>query len=231
MYERVVVNFLQNALKYSPAASPIVVLSSTVTLPDHGPGLSSDESSFVFEKYRRTASARPKEGLGLGLYISRRIVEALGDFIGVDSISGKGATFYSLCLSPAGRPPASRSLAQTATKPFRSCQESSYCSSMTRFTRFSHLTTLLTDEGIIVLSATSGQEALELARAQRPDVAVLDVQMPGMSGITLVERLHDLHPSCQSSSCPATWRAIPASPRCVERPELATSQSRSTSTS
>jgi CheY-like chemotaxis protein len=199
--ERVVVNFLQNALKYSPAGSPIVVSVEArdgvakVTVADQGPGLSSDEGSFVFEKYRRTPSARPKEGLGLGLYISRRIVEAHGGSIGVDSTPGKGARFcFSVPLArgravsePLARANGDRGVSRLPGVKLLLVDDETHA--------ISALTTLLTEEGFIVLSATSGQEALELARAQPPDVAVLDVQMPGMSGITLVERLHELHPS------------------------------------
>jgi signal transduction histidine kinase len=109
--ERVVVNFLQNALRYSPARSPIVVSleasdgTAKVTFADQGPGLSPDEVSFVFDKYRRTASARPRprEGLGLGLYISRKIIEAHGGDIGVDSIPDRGARFHFSVPLAAGR--------------------------------------------------------------------------------------------------------------------------------
>ncbi len=116
--ERVVANFLQNALKYSPAGSPILLRlekvdgTARVSVVDQGPGLSEEDASFVFEKYRRTLGAQPKEGLGLGLYISRRIVEAHGGRIGVKSRPGHGASFYfTLPLAPAARrrrPPARR---------------------------------------------------------------------------------------------------------------------------
>ena len=101
--ERVVVNLLQNAIKYSPPGSPIVVRldargapddRAVVSVIDRGPGLTPEERSYVFDKYKRASSAGKTEGLGLGLYISRKIIEAHGGEIGVDSVPGQGARFF-----------------------------------------------------------------------------------------------------------------------------------------
>jgi signal transduction histidine kinase len=112
---RVVVNLLTNALKYSPPGSPVEVrlvdeeARVVVTVRDQGPGLRPEEAAHLFQKYYRTRStARKSEGLGLGLYISRLIVEAHGGRIWVESLPGQGAAF-SFCLprEPPG-PPAAR---------------------------------------------------------------------------------------------------------------------------
>ncbi len=58
----------------------------------------------------------------------------------------------------------------------------------------SALTTLLGEEGLRISGATRGEEALALAASQPFDVAVLDVQMPGMSGLELLQRLRQEHP-------------------------------------
>lgn len=98
--ERVICNFLHNALKYSPAHSPITVRvepvgnRARVSVIDQGPGLAPDEARRVFEKFRRARSARTHEGAGLGLYVSRKIVEAHGGQIGVQSVIGNGSRFY-----------------------------------------------------------------------------------------------------------------------------------------
>ncbi len=98
--ERVVCNLLQNALKYAPRGSPLVVrVENTeryarVSVTDRGPGLSVEEARYVFDKYRRAPSAASREGSGLGLYVSRKLVEAHGGHIGVSSAVGKGSSFY-----------------------------------------------------------------------------------------------------------------------------------------
>jgi signal transduction histidine kinase len=97
--ERVIANLLSNALKYAPRASEIIVRLAvgpdvvTVSVIDSGAGVASDQTNYIFEKYHRIAGSRC-EGTGLGLYISKKIVEAHGGRIGVHSIHGAGARFY-----------------------------------------------------------------------------------------------------------------------------------------
>lgn len=98
--ERVVANLLSNALKYSPRGSDVMVRLDVadevacVSVIDQGPGLAPDEVSVVFDKYRRTRSARGREGTGLGLFVSKKIIEAHAGRIGVDSVFGKGSRFH-----------------------------------------------------------------------------------------------------------------------------------------
>jgi signal transduction histidine kinase len=98
--ERVISNLLDNALKYSPPRGAIVVRltrehhAAQVSVCDTGPGLSPAEIALVFEPYRRAASALGRPGTGLGLYVSKQIVEAHGGRIGVESVRGAGARFF-----------------------------------------------------------------------------------------------------------------------------------------
>jgi signal transduction histidine kinase len=98
--ERVITNLIGNALKFAPPASDIVVRiehedsACIVSVIDSGPGISGDEAMFIFDKYRRGAGAKNKPGLGLGLYISKRIVEAHGGTIGVEPSDAGGSRFY-----------------------------------------------------------------------------------------------------------------------------------------
>lgn len=98
--ERVVANLLQNALKYAGRSTEIKVVveehdhRACVSVIDEGIGLPPDEASHVFEKFRRMPSAKRHDGVGLGLYVSRRIVEAHAGKIGVESKFGSGSRFY-----------------------------------------------------------------------------------------------------------------------------------------
>jgi two-component system, OmpR family, phosphate regulon sensor histidine kinase PhoR len=99
--ERVMVNLLTNALKYSQPATPVVVHLEQagpwveVSVRDQGVGLSAESVQHLFEKYYRTREGRSSDGLGLGLglYISKLIVEAHGGAIRVESTPGQGTTF------------------------------------------------------------------------------------------------------------------------------------------
>jgi signal transduction histidine kinase len=96
--EQVVSNLLANAVKYG-AAHPVEIdvqrLAGKVrlTVRDHGIGMSPQDAARVFERFERAVSVRNYGGLGLGLYITRQIVEAHGGSISVDSRLGDGATF------------------------------------------------------------------------------------------------------------------------------------------
>ncbi|MEX2394405.1 MAG: HAMP domain-containing sensor histidine kinase [Actinomycetota bacterium] len=95
-------NLLSNALKFSPAARPIVVDVEQVdgdvcvSVTDRGPGVRSDELPQLFHKFAtfdvRDGKKRPA-GTGLGLYISRKLVEAQGGRIWVEQVDGGGARF------------------------------------------------------------------------------------------------------------------------------------------
>lgn len=116
--ERVLVSLIGNALRYSPTNMPVVVRISRrlddliVAVSDRGDGIADEDLPHLFERYYRAAAYRQHhDGLGLGLYISRLIVETHGGHIWVESEVGKGSTFsFSLPVAPAGTesPPGSR---------------------------------------------------------------------------------------------------------------------------
>lgn len=98
--EQVVENLVSNALKYSPLDAPVDVAVEVrgdevaIRVTDRGPGLSADEQARLFEPFRRVgAAAREAPGIGLGLFIVRRILTAHGGRIEIDSERGRGATF------------------------------------------------------------------------------------------------------------------------------------------
>jgi PAS domain S-box-containing protein len=100
--EQVLVNLLDNAIKYSPDGGAVVVSTAhvpeavRVTVQDQGIGIPHTEQSAIFEKFYR-ADPHLKEvpsGTGLGLYISRELVQRMGGRIGVRSELGAGSTFF-----------------------------------------------------------------------------------------------------------------------------------------
>lgn len=115
--ERILINLFTNALKYSPPASPVAVRGScaggevTVAVTDHGQGIAPADLPRLFDRYYRATSARRKESLGLGLYLTRLLVEAHGGRIRVESEPGRGSTFSftlpAASSSPAPDPPIS----------------------------------------------------------------------------------------------------------------------------
>jgi signal transduction histidine kinase len=97
--ERVVENLIRNALKYAPGSPVTVSLDRTdvrvaISVSDRGPGLSVDEARRVFDRDFRGSSARASQGFGLGLFVSRRIIEAHGGRIGLETSPGRGSRFF-----------------------------------------------------------------------------------------------------------------------------------------
>jgi signal transduction histidine kinase len=100
---QVVINYVTNALKYSPADQPVAVrvavagAEARVAVTDHGPGLPQREQDRIWQKFYRAEGVRVQSGsgsgLGLGLHICKTIIEAHSGQVSVESAVGKGSTF------------------------------------------------------------------------------------------------------------------------------------------
>jgi two-component system, OmpR family, sensor histidine kinase MtrB len=109
--EQVLTNLVNNAIKYSPPGGSVRVAIArrpdavVITVADDGVGMSADEVDHVFDPFRRGAG-HGVPGAGLGLFVARRIVEAHGGEIAVDSTPGAGSTFTVRLPGRAGPGPA-----------------------------------------------------------------------------------------------------------------------------
>ncbi len=97
---QVLLNYLANALKYSPEDSVVEVTldvrdrEARVSVRDRGPGISLDDQKRIWYRFEQLKLGGTATGLGLGLYISRAIVEAHGGHVGVESEVGRGSVFW-----------------------------------------------------------------------------------------------------------------------------------------
>ena len=116
LVEQVLINVLENAAKYTPAGSAIDISAATVggavrvDIADHGPGFATGEEERVFDKFYRSPGAKGR-GVGLGLAISRAIIEAHGGKIWAEPRAAGGAVFhFALPIGdgPPEAPPADR---------------------------------------------------------------------------------------------------------------------------
>lgn len=105
---QVVTNFLSNGIKYSLGAKDVKISLTVsndnnviVAVIDRGLGISKDQIPLVFNRFFRAEKTRNFEGIGLGLYLSKLIIEAHKGEVWVESTEGKGSTFYfSLPITP-----------------------------------------------------------------------------------------------------------------------------------
>jgi two-component system phosphate regulon sensor histidine kinase PhoR len=99
---QVLVNLLDNAIKYSPQGHPVNVSVESrerrirLSVSDRGRGIPRSQHSRIFEKFYRLDPdlAQGAGGTGLGLYICRELVERMGGRIGLESVEGRGSTFF-----------------------------------------------------------------------------------------------------------------------------------------
>jgi two-component system sensor histidine kinase KdpD len=111
LFEQVLVNLLDNAIKHTPPGTPILIGAAAggggteIEVADRGPGIAPGDEEALFEKFRRGATAQAR-GSGLGLAICRGIVEAHGGTIRAAARDGGGAVFTIALPAPPGPPPA-----------------------------------------------------------------------------------------------------------------------------
>jgi PAS domain S-box-containing protein len=101
---QVVTNYLTNALKYTPPEGPIAITlgveagQARLSVRDQGPGIPLEEQSQIWEQFRRGRGADARsgatEGLGLGLYLCKQLIERQGGQVGLESQPGDGSTFW-----------------------------------------------------------------------------------------------------------------------------------------
>jgi DNA-binding response OmpR family regulator/signal transduction histidine kinase len=190
--EEVLINLLENAFRYSPLEQSITVEVQVVdpmveiSVTDHGPGVPKDDQAKIFEKFGR--ADRESEGSGLGLYISRMIVEAHGGRIWVESPPEgmeQGTRFtFSLPLMP---PEVKVKVVEEEVKsvitddPIEGLQIL-VVEDEPDFQALLH--TILTREGYQVVVAPDGPTAIDIVHTSSPDIILLDWMMPGMSGLS-----------------------------------------------
>ncbi|MDQ1650571.1 MAG: hypothetical protein QOG60_2628, partial [Frankiaceae bacterium] len=97
--ERALANLVGNAVKYSPDAEPVDVTVDieggevVVRVSDHGPGIPNEARERVFERFERLEGTATQTGTGLGLYITRQLVRAMGGNVTVEDLPSGGSTF------------------------------------------------------------------------------------------------------------------------------------------
>ena len=101
LLRQVLIGLLTNAFKNTPPPGKVMVRARrgpggevTVEVEDTGSGIAPEEVSRIFERFYRGSGSLEQEGFGLGLSIARRMVDVMGGEIGVESVEGKGATFW-----------------------------------------------------------------------------------------------------------------------------------------
>ena len=205
--KQVVVNLLSNAIKYNRPGGTVTLSCTATAAPgvrlsvrDTGVGLAPDKLAALFEPFNRLGQeCGVVEGTGIGLVVCQRLTVLMGGTIGVDSEPGVGSTFWvelPACDAPQAELPPAAPLALPngviTAGPVRYtvlCVEDNPANLLL-------VARLLERRGDIrLISAGDGRSGVTLARSARPDVVLMDINMPGMSGIECLARLKELLPA------------------------------------
>jgi signal transduction histidine kinase/DNA-binding response OmpR family regulator len=197
---QIVVNFLSNAIKFSQTNGEISVRALVqdqkvrIEVQDHGAGISRDDAKKLFAPFSQLKAGKAAGGAGLGLSISRRLVELMSGDIGVESEVGKGATFFftlpissvqvdnrqkltaprttSSGLHAAVRGPKRRVLiVEDDAKHARATQE------------------ILGRAGHDVHVVGTAEAAISSLESRKVDLLIVDLELPSMSGFTLIDQV------------------------------------------
>lgn len=196
---QVLINLLSNAVKFTQAGEIVVTLRwesqlATFEVRDTGPGITQDCQEQVFAPFARAEGEGEggRNGAGLGLAITRAIVQMLGGDLQVESVSGKGSCFRVRLMMPQVSGVIER--AEQARRPtgYRGRTRSILLVDDTA-DHLAFLRTALGELGFELAQASDGQTAIAMARRGEFDAVVLDVSMPGMTGWDVAAHLRAVH--------------------------------------
>jgi len=202
---QVVVNLLSNAIKYNRPKGRVQVAVHLVTadrlrieVEDTGEGLPAEKLSQLFQPFNRLGQeGSATEGTGIGLVITKRLTELMGGTIGVRSTVGEGCVFWvelqlASTASPKGMAPDARDESHLA----RDLLQHSPCTILYVEDNLANVELV---EQILekrpqlrLIRAHDGTQGIEMARSHSPQVILMDINLPGMSGLEALKVLrHD----------------------------------------
>ena len=224
--KQVFINLLSNAIKYNTVGGTVLVVYDASTpgriricVEDTGEGLTSDKLAQLFQPFNRLGQEhKGEEGTGIGLVTTKRLVEMMGGVIGVESTVGKGSVFWvELNLT------AERQHVAGATTFLTSTQIHGRVDAPLRTLLYveDNPANLMLVEDLVarrsdirLLSANDGNRGIEMALASVPDVILMDINLPGTSGI---KALHLLAESPITAHIPVIALSANAMPRDIEK--------------
>ena len=225
--KQVLINLLSNAIKYNSVGGSVVVDCSEktasgrvrITVTDTGAGLSPEKLAQLFQPFNRLGQeAGGEEGTGIGLVVSKRLVELMEGAIGVESTMGTGSIFW--IELPSTAPLTLPAPAEAINEEDESVVAVSEGMRVLLYVEDNPANLKLVERLIArrndlrLLSAVDGNRGVEMARASLPDVILMDINLPGISGF---EALRILREDEATSLIPVIALSANAMPRDIQK--------------
>jgi signal transduction histidine kinase/CheY-like chemotaxis protein len=192
-FKQILYNLLSNAMKFSPAGSPITIRAMnvdetiTISVRDQGIGIDPKNHDVIFEEFRQIDGSARREfgGTGLGLALVRKFVQLQGGWIRVESAPGNGSTF-SFTLPIHSRAAVVSRIPELVPSEPRAervlvVEDDAHA--------YDLIATALNSAGYLSVRARHGDEAIRLAREARPIAVTLDLVLPGVDGWEVLKTL------------------------------------------
>jgi signal transduction histidine kinase/ActR/RegA family two-component response regulator len=197
--KQILINLLSNAIKYNRADGMVHVEYTMkppgrirICISDTGEGLTPEKLTQLFQPFNRLGKETGvEEGTGIGLMVSKRLVELMGGEIGVESTVGVGSMFWTELGLTAQSRLVAHAAATVAPVPHQASAQQ-----RTLLHVEDNPANLLLVESLIerrpdirLLSAADGSRGIEMAYTSQPDVILMDINLPGISGIQALKIL------------------------------------------
>ncbi len=199
-FKQVLLNVLSNAVKYTPIEGKVTISCRSasedtlrILVSDTGVGIPADKLAGLFTPFERLGAEQSSvEGTGLGLALSQRLMHAMGGSIGAESTFGKGSTFWvelPRAKSPLG-PTLPRELNVSAGGPGLRDEKLTILYIEDNLSNLALIEEILSEQPQAeLLSAMQGKLGLDLARKHLPDLILLDLHLPDLSGSEVLAQL------------------------------------------
>lgn len=201
--KQVMINLLSNAIKYNKPGGTVVVSCIAVSddriricVEDTGEGLSSAKLAQLFQPFNRLGQeSNAEEGTGIGLVMTKRLVELMNGVIGVESTIGKGSVFW-IELHLTGEPCHILSDDQLSVSELPDINLGADVQTLL-YVEDNPANLMLVEDliarrpDIRLLTARDGHRGVEIARSALPDVILMDINLPGISGIRALKMLNE----------------------------------------
>ncbi|CAH0176924.1 Virulence sensor protein BvgS [Arthrobacter sp. Bi83] len=195
---QVFINLLSNAVKFNNPQGAVRVWCEVVDgalrflVMDTGPGMSEDDVERLFKPFVRLDQSASIEGSGLGLALSRRLVEEMGGSLGIEHTApGEGSTFYvDMPLAPAPEEDLDTSAPKKDAVDTSDAAHATILQIEDTYANIRLVENIISGMGgLNLISATSGESGVALAQDNAPQLILLDVNLSDMSGVEVVKLL------------------------------------------